>query len=75
MTTKQECDRRHRRLWGGIGAAVVIILSAYGALLGYGYTLGNKAAVTESRVEGLEEDVRETRRMVYDLWRENGGQE
>jgi len=74
VTTTAECNRKHWRLWCGIGGAVLVILSAFGSLLCYGFSLGNQAAVNSAKIESMETDVRETRAMVYDIWRKNGGQ-
>ena len=78
---EEHCDRRHGRLWNTFWCGFTLLLTGLGGLAAYGFTMHNRAAVNANSIEGIKEtqrgikrDVEETRRMVYDIWRKNGGQ-
>lgn len=86
MTVKhvdeQHCDRRHGRIWWTFWCGFSFALIAIGGLAAYGFSMHQKSAVNESRIENIRQtqrdikkDVEETRKMVYDIWRANGGKE
>jgi len=76
VTTKEQCDKRHGRLW----AVVTLILVAMGTItVCTGFAIersidaSNKAAIHGQRIETIDQKVDRIDQRVYDIWRKNGG--
>ena len=75
-----QCDNRHNRVWIAYWTGFSFLMVIFLSLAAYGFGAIQQSAINKSDIirnkevqREIREEVTETRKMVYDLWRKDNG--